>query len=455
MSAGPPLRVRVADPGTRRDGWLAADEGNDADVPFAFGDDWPFADRALTEIAVGPRLHALSRAGTLQWLLDGRRTLQAQGVLRVARPPSSAGVDALAALARLAGLAPHAPANNDLAFAKPDRTIAGDPLVTVAIPAYSPRFFAKALDSALAQTYANLEVVVCDDARDDAIEALVRAAGPGRTIRYARNATRLGVRANYVECFETARGEFIKFLCDDDVLAPTCVAAFVDAFRRVPDLTLATSRRLRIDAADALLPDQPATLPILETDAVIAGATLANAMLMSGLNMIGEPSTALFRKADLEHQRPALFNFDGAHGHGVIDMVMWSALLMQGDAVYLCEPQSAFRVHSGQRQHDPATQQRNVASIRSLQAAWMSLELDRRIPPHQLLTQPYPPLPDADWTPAPVHSFTPRPVPAPAPSPRPTSAGMIVASRTENRAGDKSQIELERASHHGEEARKQ
>ena len=93
----------------------------------------------------------------------------------------------------------------------------GEPLVTIAIPAYNARFFAAALDGALAQTYANLEIVVRDDSRDDAIESIVRSRQPRVPLRYARNPSRLGVRANYVECFEQARGTFVKFLCDDDV----------------------------------------------------------------------------------------------------------------------------------------------------------------------------------------------------------------------------------------------
>jgi glycosyltransferase involved in cell wall biosynthesis len=283
--------------------------------------------------------------------------------------------------------------------------VTDEPLVTIAIPAYNGRFFADALDSAIAQTYANLEIVIRDDSRDDAIESIVRSRRPSVPLHYARNPSRLGVRANYIECFESSSGAFVKFLCDDDVLAFDCIKRLMQAFQRVPDLTLATSRRYRIDADAALLPDQPATMPIVDADKIIAGVSLANAMLMAGLNMIGEPSTALFRKSDIEDQRPAFFNFDGAYGHGVIDMVMWTALLLKGDAVYLLEPQSAFRIHSGQRQHDPTTARRTIDSIRELQAAWLALGLHRGRPPHMLSTQPYPMQPDCDWIDQQVLSF--------------------------------------------------
>ena len=452
------LRVAIAEATPRGDGWLAAGERADADIPFKFGDDLPFVDRVVVELAVGAAAHSLARPALLHLLLECRRALRGGGALHFAPPPSTSADATLDGLARLAGLTRSAAhATGEASFVKPARLAQGEPLVTIAIPAYGPRYFGAALDSAVAQTYENLEIVVCDDSPDDAIEAITRARSARRAIRYERNPSRLGVRANYVKCFGIARGEFVKFLCDDDLLAPTCVAAFVDAFRHVPDLTLATSRRLRIDANGARLPDQPATLPIVDRDTVIAGATLANAMLMAGLNMIGEPSTVLFRKSDLDDAPSALFNFDGASGHGVIDMVMWAALLAKGDAVYLREPRSAFRVHAAQRQHDPAMQQRNVASIRELQATWQALELDRRVPPHLLLAKRYPPVADEDWVATPVRSFVLRP--APVPSSHPLSAGMIDASRADTRTGDTSpqiaQIEPERTSDHGEEARKQ
>jgi glycosyltransferase involved in cell wall biosynthesis len=117
-------------------------------------------------------------------------------------------------------------------YTKRDRGVGGDPLVSIVIPAYTPRFFAACLDSALAQTYANTEIIVCDDSDGSEIEATARARAKRRDVRYLRNAVRLGPRGNFIKCFESARGEFVKFLCDDDLLAPTCVSSLLDAFRR-------------------------------------------------------------------------------------------------------------------------------------------------------------------------------------------------------------------------------
>lgn len=383
-------------------GWHAG-----ADVPFHPREDFPFEDRAVGVIACGNFVHDLDRPAKLHFLLECRRTLQPGGQISIAArgDAASAANGDLPRLAALAGLE-SAPDG----FTKRDRHLDTDPLVSILIPAYSAPFFTACLDSALAQTYRNIEIVIGDDSPSSEIEAIVRARTSHFPVRYERNQTRLRPRGNFTRCFERARGEFVKFLCDDDLLAPTCVASLLDSFRRAPDIALATSRRRRIDESGRALRDQPATVPIVAEDTVIAGPTLANAMIMAGLNTIGEPSTALFRKSDLLDQAPEYFRFDGVAGHGIIDMVTWAALLLKGDAVYRTEALSFFRIHPGQRQHDPAKAQRNVDSIRSLQAAWLALKLHQRLQPDLLWTKPFPPLHGVDWRVQPVLGFAARPV---------------------------------------------
>jgi glycosyltransferase involved in cell wall biosynthesis len=87
----------------------------------------------------------------------------------------------------------------------------------------------------------SVDIVVTDDSAGPEIASIVASRGSQRPVRYQRNPTRLRPRGNFIRCFEEARGEFVKFVCDDDVLAPACVEQLVDAFRRAPDVTLATS----------------------------------------------------------------------------------------------------------------------------------------------------------------------------------------------------------------------
>jgi hypothetical protein len=405
---------------------------DDADVPLAPGDDLPFEDGVVATLRAGAFVHELPLAPLVRVLLECRRVLCAGGVLCVEPARDDVAASRLREQAVLVGLEPCAtphdgrttrrsvtpampgdPATQDATreaawtFTKSDRRVVDMPLVSIAIPAWNPRYFPIALDSALAQTYRHVEIVVCDDSADGAIEAAVAARAAHAPIRYLRNATRLRPRGNFTRCLEESRGEFLKFLCDDDVLAPTCVERLLDAFRAAPDVTLATSRRVLIDADGRALAPLPATWPIVDDDALIAGTTLANAVLMAGLNTIGEPSTALFRRDDLACRAPDYFAFRGCAGHGIIDLVMWTSLLMKGNAVYLHDAQSSFRFHAGQRQHDPARRERNVASIRELQAAWLALEVHERQAPDQLLAKRFPP-DGGDWQPRPVRGLSVR-----------------------------------------------
>jgi len=361
------------------------------------GERLPFADRTIAAIDCGPYLDGLSGPARLKLLLECRRCLKPGGTLTLGDAQPS---EHWAVPAALAGFeSAHA------GLVKPDRRVKGEPLVSVAIPAYNPAFFAACLESALGQTYRNVEVVVCDDSPGPEIETRVREHPRGATVRYERNTARLGPRGNFTRCLERSQGEFVKLLCDDDCLAPQCVARLVDAFRQAPDVALATSRRRRIDAAGHALADQPATVPIVAQDTVIDGRTLANAMLMAGLNFVGEPSTVLFRRADLAP--PGYFGFAGVAGHGIIDMATWTALLLKGDAVYFRDALSSFRIHAGQRQHDPAKAQRNIGSIRELQAAWLGLALHEGLEPNRVGVKPFPPR-DAAWCVSPLVGFAAR-----------------------------------------------
>jgi len=223
------------------------------------------------------------------------------------------------------------------------------PLVSILIPAYHERFFAEALASARAQDYPALEIVVGDDSPGDFIERCVREAADKR-VRYVRNATRLGFQGNFTACFEQARGEYVKFLNDDDRLHPQCVTVLAMILRLNPGVTLATSRRFVIDEAGRRQPDIPATMPLALVPAFFPGAELGNYVLMGMTNVVGEPSTALFRSADLAREAGSIFRWGGEDYHCLADVSLWLRLLARGSAFYAAYGLSEFRRHPGQEQ---------------------------------------------------------------------------------------------------------
>jgi glycosyltransferase involved in cell wall biosynthesis len=264
-------------------------------------------------------------------------------------------------------------------------------LVSVLVAAYNPRYLRAALDSVTQQTWRSIEIVLCDDCPSDAVKRVVDefVAQSIAEVRYFKNSEHFGVRRTYERCFELARGEFCKFLNDDDLLDPTCVERMVAALRRFPSAHLATSHRRRVDERGFPLSDQPATTPITRDDRYIDGLSLVNALLMLGLNFVGEPSTALFRTSVARVGDENLLHFLDSFGRGVADLVLWTKLAMRGDCVFIADRLSSFRIHAEQQTQASDVSKRALTAIPELRERWQSTKLHERYPPNVLRTWPY------------------------------------------------------------------
>lgn len=89
--------------------------------------------------------------------------------------------------------------------------------VTIMIPTFNQeKFIRETIDSALAQTYPNLEVIVGDDASTDATAELLANILDSR-LKYVRNSSNLGRTANYRNLlYNHATGDFVVNLDGDD-----------------------------------------------------------------------------------------------------------------------------------------------------------------------------------------------------------------------------------------------
>ncbi|MCG8276529.1 glycosyltransferase [Stenotrophomonas sp. NLF4-10] len=226
-----------------------------------------------------------------------------------------------------------------------------DPALTsILVPAYKAKFFRQALDSALAQTWPELELIVCDDSGDESIAEMVEQAH--RTARfpilYSRNATRLGELASTARGIALARGRYIKLLHDDDVLEPECVASLVAAIESRPGIALASSRRQRIGGLGRKLPDIGATVFPFDRDVVVNGQELVSFLADHTINFIGEPSCVLCRREDLLEIGDELMSLDGKVIHWVGDLALYAKLLRHGDLAMLAAPLTNFRVSARQ-----------------------------------------------------------------------------------------------------------
>lgn len=97
------------------------------------------------------------------------------------------------------------------------------PLVSVCIPTYNrPDFLKQALDSCAKQTYKNLEIIITDNSENYKSKNIVRQFLK-LNIRYEKNKKNIGSFNNLQKCAKKAKGKYIKFLLDDDLIKPNCI----------------------------------------------------------------------------------------------------------------------------------------------------------------------------------------------------------------------------------------
>src|SRR5208282_3377409 len=96
--------------------------------------------------------------------------------------------------------------------------------------------------SALAQTYVPLEIVIVDDGSTDDTLKIVRSFRDSR-LRIYENRRNLGIVGNRNESIKLSKGDYIKFLFQDDLLYPNCVEKMVQIIEAHENVGLVFSSR--------------------------------------------------------------------------------------------------------------------------------------------------------------------------------------------------------------------
>lgn len=219
------------------------------------------------------------------------------------------------------------------------------PLVTIAIPAFNPRFFEQALMSALAQTYSRVEIVICDDSSGDEIRHITESfVAPAHPVRYLRNPQRLGLQKNVLRCVEEARGEFIKVLCDDDRLFSPSIALQAQVLIEHADVNVVFALRMFGDAGNFLLPPRVANCRFCPTDALLKGDDMLAIFESTPVNFLGNFSSALMRRAEVVDLLPTLIQ-EGAGFVAQLDFALFVCLMRRGNLAALSTVLSTERLY--------------------------------------------------------------------------------------------------------------
>lgn len=139
------------------------------------------------------------------------------------------------------------------------------PTVSIVITCYrQAHFLPDAIDSARAQTYTDLEIIVVDDGSPDDTSAVVGRYTDVRLVRRHNG----GLSAARNSGLAAARGDYIAFLDADDVLRPDAVAVSLREFAAEPGVTLVAGSYVLVDEALRPLAHQPEIFH-LDSDAYI------------------------------------------------------------------------------------------------------------------------------------------------------------------------------------------
>jgi len=212
----------------------------------------------------------------------------------------------------------------------------GMPLVSICMPTYKrTNFVREALDSALAQTYMNIEILVSDDSPSNNIGDIVRSYASPR-VRYQLNAPALGFVPKLNSFLNAARGEWMVILCDDDILDPDYVSSMMANARKHPEGAIHRSRNMWIDVESKMIQLDPLSPVVSAPSRFLHDLYLPQSETFR-VNLSG----FMFRPSALK----ALGGFTELYAARHLDRLAWSELATLGPVICEERPLCKIRLH--------------------------------------------------------------------------------------------------------------
>ncbi|MFC1461399.1 glycosyltransferase family 2 protein, partial [Verrucomicrobiota bacterium] len=167
------------------------------------------------------------------------------------------------------------------------------PVVSVCIPVFNGApFIAKAIESALAQTFTSFELVVLNNASTDNTAEIVSGYHDPR-LRVINNPVNIGAIGNFNKTLSIAQGQYVKILCADDYLYADCLEKQVAAMEAPGNeaVVMVCCSRDIVDEHGAKWLKRG----FLARSGRMNGRLAVRRNVRSGANLIGEPSAVLLR----------------------------------------------------------------------------------------------------------------------------------------------------------------
>lgn len=126
---------------------------------------------------------------------------------------------------------------------------------SILVPAYKVNYLKKCIDSVLAQSYEDWELIVVNDASPYDIDSVLSEYDDIR-IKYKKNKENYGLLHlvdNWNHCLEYATGDYVMCIGDDDELLPNCLTDYASLICKFPDKNVYHTRLMIINEASEII----------------------------------------------------------------------------------------------------------------------------------------------------------------------------------------------------------
>jgi predicted O-linked N-acetylglucosamine transferase (SPINDLY family)/GT2 family glycosyltransferase len=243
------------------------------------------------------------------------------------------------------------------------KKIESSPLVSVCIPTYNGgKFLSEAISSIFNQTYPNLEIIVSDDnSTDDTVRIAKSFQENSKLEFFVLEHKQYGLSQNWNFCISQAKGKYIKFVFQDDLLEPTAIEKMVELAEQDNEIGLVFSPRTLFTTAgdnyyDSSLLENHGAKDIHKGWSNLKLIQSGQDLLQDpnifnySINKIGEPTTVLIKKEMFD--RVGLFNSELCQ---LVDLEMWLRIISECKVGFVDRYLSHFRLHEQQQTNQNST----------------------------------------------------------------------------------------------------
>ncbi|MDR2384336.1 MAG: glycosyltransferase [Tannerella sp.] len=214
------------------------------------------------------------------------------------------------------------------------------PLVSICIPCYNAeKFVGDTLRSVLAQTYCNLEIIVCDDCSTDNTLQVVKSFADPRITVYV-NEQNLGCSGNYNRALSYAKGKYVKLLCADDLITPNCIERQVQAFEENEgkNIVMVTASKYVINESGKRIFSKS-----FPGRGLIDGKKAVQKCVRHGTSLFGEPGLLLMKTESLRKTEGVI---EDKYFTYCNDFDLWCKMMLQGNLFVISGKLFSFRIVS-------------------------------------------------------------------------------------------------------------